>query len=76
MKIAIIAMLALGFFRPLLLVIWRPFVSFNSRWDLTTCLLVMGKDDMSKTGKRLPYIVGWGIVLAALCGVLVWKVAA
>jgi hypothetical protein len=31
--------------------------------------------DMSNTAKRLPYIAGWGIAVAALCGVLVWKVA-
>jgi hypothetical protein len=31
---------------------------------------------MSRNAKpmRLAYIVGWGLVLAALCGVLVWKV--
>jgi hypothetical protein len=33
--------------------------------------------DMSRNAKpiRLAYIVGWGLILAALCGVLVWKVA-
>jgi len=40
-----------------------------------TSPLVQERGDMSKSANRLPYVVGWGIILAFLCGVLVWKVA-
>jgi hypothetical protein len=30
---------------------------------------------MSKPANHAPYYIGWGIILAFICGVLVWKVA-
>jgi hypothetical protein len=29
---------------------------------------------MSKPVNHTPYYIGWGIILAFICGVLVWKV--